>query len=717
MKRRFALLMAVLAVLMLIPVIALAAESDEPDTTLSSISITAQPSKTVYYVGEKFNPNGIKFKATYSSGHTYEHSYGANCTNSHQDLAFTEADGTAAASNGNDFDVTVYYTRGTKTVSATVTIKLYTKTLSSIAVATKPAKINYYVGESFSKKGLIVTATFESGSTQTLTSDQVSVESRTYSADDIGKTIPLTISYTYNKKTCTTTVDTGCYDLDSIKYDSGLSKTTYFVGERFDPAGAKFEATFKIGSETDTKKLSASEMTIYPKTFAKSDAGADVTIDAQYTYGYTTKSTGTDSMKVDVYGLDSIAISGSYKTVYEVGDGFDPTGLIVTATYKAGTSKSLTKTVYGFTYSQSPLTLSDNNTPMTIHYMEGDVDKTATTSNLTVTAKASQVIYLDKGSLNMVASEIAKINATVYPSTATDQEVKWTVSSGSCITVDSNGVVSAITKGSAIVMAYQGPKATPTVAAYCYVNVEPNVPIKTLKFTKSSLELLLNESTKLGLTVSPADATSAMTWSSSDKDVVSVTSDGVIKGLKTGSATITVTSSGLTAHLPVTVVSKLSRIGTVVNCQRRVNVRAKANGASQQIGFAHLGAKYRIIGESGDWYQIQYTSSKVGYIWKTYLSTKSGDKDYEPIETATTTTTTTTPSTSGASSATTASTVTIYNCNRYVYVRKGPSTAYSKLGHATLGSTYALKGASGDWYVVDYSGQTGYIYKDFCKLG
>jgi hypothetical protein len=52
---------------------------------------------------------------------------------------------------------------------------------------------------------------------------------------------------------------------------------------------------------------------------------------------------------------------------------------------------------------------------------------------------------------------------------------------------------------------------------------------------------------------------------------------------------------------------------------------------------------------------------------------------------------------------------TVINCNFAVNVRSGPSTSYSIVGTAPLGSTYPVLGKTGSWYIITYQGKTAYI--------
>ena len=95
--------------------------------------------------------------------------------------------------------------------------------------------------------------------------------------------------------------------------------------------------------------------------------------------------------------------------------------------------------------------------------------------------------------------------------------------------------------------------------ATCEVKVVDSIiSVTKVSFNDSSVKLKINESKKLAATVSPSNATNkAVTWSSSNTSVATVDNNGNVKGIKAGTATITVkTKDGnKTAKATVTVVT------------------------------------------------------------------------------------------------------------------------------------------------------------------
>ena len=94
------------------------------------------------------------------------------------------------------------------------------------------------------------------------------------------------------------------------------------------------------------------------------------------------------------------------------------------------------------------------------------------------------------------------------------------------------------------------------------LGIEPQVidtvHVTSIAVTPKTLTLKINEKQTLKATISPADATVRnATWTSSDPQVVSV-SNGVVKGLKQGTATITAKAEDKTATATITVTSEVA---------------------------------------------------------------------------------------------------------------------------------------------------------------
>lgn len=164
------------------------------------------------------------------------------------------------------------------------------------------------------------------------------------------------------------------YEVD-LMITSGIAvttqptKTTYFIGEAFDPAGMVVTATF----EDDTTENVTEDCTFSPDTMAEGTQSVTVT----YQRAGVQKTT---TVAVAVRTLDHIAVTTPpTKTAYFSGETFNPAGMVVTAHYNDGSSAA----VSGYTYSPSGALAAGNNT-ITVSYSEGGVTKTDTQA-ITVT--------------------------------------------------------------------------------------------------------------------------------------------------------------------------------------------------------------------------------------------------------------------------------------------------------------------------------------------
>lgn len=144
-------------------------------------------------------------------------------------------------------------------------------------------------------------------------------------------------------------------------------------------------------------------------------------------------------------------------------------------------------------------------------------------------------ISLDKNALSLAKGDSAKLTPSVLPEDA-DAEVSWSSSDTSVAKVDSNGVVTAVGKGSATITA----KAD-SYTAKCEVTV--TVPLESIEITGTTDTIKKGQTTKLEVVYNPTDTTDSkdVTWSSSDTNVATVSNDGIVTALKDGTVTITAT--------------------------------------------------------------------------------------------------------------------------------------------------------------------------------
>ena len=142
----------------------------------------------------------------------------------------------------------------------------------------------------------------------------------------------------------------------------------------------------------------------------------------------------------------------------------------------------------------------------------------------------------------MFVGETTTLIETVKPTNATNKNVSWSSSDENVASVNTNGRVTAVAAGEAIitVTTEDGEKT-----ATCKVTVEgtptPIVNVSSVSLNKTETTLGVNETEKLVATISPENATNKnVTWSTSNSGVVTVDQNGNISGVAKGEAFVMV---------------------------------------------------------------------------------------------------------------------------------------------------------------------------------
>lgn len=172
---------------------------------------------------------------------------------------------------------------------------------------------------------------------------------------------------------------------------------------------------------------------------------------------------------------------------------------------------------------------------------------------ITVTAKPVAVtsVSLSISSMDMYIDDSLTLTATVLPIDATDKSVTWSSDNAAVATVSDTGTVKAVSEGTAVITATTSNGKT----ASCSVTVKKKIiEVSSISLNTASADVYVDGTLTLTTAVLPADATDkTVTWTSSNTGVATVTSAGTVKGIKTGTATITAKSGNKTATCTVTV--------------------------------------------------------------------------------------------------------------------------------------------------------------------
>ncbi len=126
--------------------------------SLDHIAITSAPTKTHYIEGQTFEPAGMVVTAYYDNGTTG------------QVTGYTWQPGAALATADTKVTVSFTYAGVTKTTDQAITV--IAKAITGLAFKTHPTTANYVEGQTFNPAGMVLTATYNDGSSKEVQPDE-----------------------------------------------------------------------------------------------------------------------------------------------------------------------------------------------------------------------------------------------------------------------------------------------------------------------------------------------------------------------------------------------------------------------------------------------------------------------------------------------------------------------------------------------------------------
>ena len=329
-----------------------------------------------------------------------------------------------------------------------------TRTPVSLAVTTPPTKTVYEAGDSFDKTGMVVTVTYDDESTREVTN---------YNCSPVVLSINdtyVTISYREMMTTVTTTQPVTVKNLlKKIQIITPPTETAYEIGDTIDLTGMVVYAFYSDGTSHEISNYT------YSPHVVSSASDTEVTI--TYTEDGITKTAIQDITVGNTPNLVNIAVSvPPTKVIYKAGEYFDPSGMVVTATFDNGT----TKNVSGYTYSPTR-TLQQGDSVITISYTKKGITKT-TTQNITVVYLTSIAItnpptytsYYDDEIFNTAGMEV-----TAYYSDSTSAVITtYSVSPSGALPYGTTSVTISYSEGGITKTTTQD--VTVSIRTYDYTN-------------------------------------------------------------------------------------------------------------------------------------------------------------------------------------------------------------------------------------------------------
>ena len=296
------------------------------ENEISKVTIT-KPTKTEYNHGDQIDLTGGKITLTYTDGTTKEEPITS--------ATITEKDGGALNMNptiseyGKDNKVsktlTLKYTANNGIIGTTSYPITITNTIQSVAIETLPTKVKYNVKETLDTTGGKLKITRATGTTEIIDITKEMISG--FDSSKENTKLPLTISYTENGITKTTTYNVSVEDPITSMVMKTTPKTEYKYGEPLDLSTGVITVVRPSG--TEEKQITEEMVTGYEPTKIGEQ---ELTI----TYG------GQElKYKVNVKDyITGIILTPPTKVKYEYGEALDLTGGNVQEVMASGVTTS-----------------------------------------------------------------------------------------------------------------------------------------------------------------------------------------------------------------------------------------------------------------------------------------------------------------------------------------------------------------------------------------
>ena len=394
--------------------------SAAPAANLTSIAVSGTPTKITYFDGEAFDPTGLVVTGTYDDGTQKEITDGIVWVKDPEILKLGTTSVDVMASVGN-ITSDIYTVKG-------ITVK---EKVTLIAIEAKGSPAEFWKGDKFNHDGITVTAHWSDESESDVT------EQCQFTEPDMTTAGKKTVTVTYENETCT-------YDIE-VKTIENTKETAYTVSDakKLIDAGKDLASQVyvkgivsKIDSYNDTYKsitywLDDNTFQVYSgkgldgKDFTSQDdieIGANVIICGKIKKFYNNYEFDKENYLVEYKApvekvLKSIAISGeATKTTYFEGETFDPTGLVVTATYEDESTEDVTGRVK-WTFNPETLSVGTTNVEVKASIGSDAISDVYVVNGITVNEKVvlvgnSIIVAEDKKNSKWVAMSTSNINSS-----------------------------------------------------------------------------------------------------------------------------------------------------------------------------------------------------------------------------------------------------------------------------------------------------------------
>lgn len=191
---------------------------------------------------------------------------------------------------------------------------------------------------------------------------------------------------------------------------------------------------------------------------------------------------------------------------------------------------------------------------------------------------------------NIRPGEQEQLTYKLTPADANNETITWQSSNTDVATIDENGIVHAFSAGTTTIsyVARQKNESNYWTGHFDYT-VLPAIEPTSISFAESQIDVQPGTTQNLDVQIVPENASDlALTWSSSDTGVATVSSNGELNPINVGTTTITVvTANGLSDTLLVNVVEAQSLTGFVFAAEHYEMLAGQTQLMQPQVTPAH----------------------------------------------------------------------------------------------------------------------------------
>ncbi len=188
-------------------------------------------------------------------------------------------------------------------------------------------------------------------------------------------------------------------------------------------------------------------------------------------------------------------------------------------------------------------------------------------------SKEVRSILVTTNYISLAVSNSKQLAVAFTPADASNKNVFWTSSNPSVATVDKYGVVKAISPGSTIIKATSEDGGYTDTATIEVVNYDNIIEEKSIAFDSGSYTVGIGSTKSLIPIITPSNATfKSVRFESSNPSIATVDENGVVRGLKEGTVSITATTNRNRLKATTTIIVKYINATSVKVNTTNVNI-------------------------------------------------------------------------------------------------------------------------------------------------